>query len=1157
MNILYFAPIKLWPDGHGNIATVHQYIQRMRNLGHKVHYIFFDLENMKDFDIFYAQKFVDTLDVIKQTPRGNMRNENGYYFFDSFYQDGLGEKIRELCTVYNIDVVICTYIMHSKILEYVPDNILKIIDTHDKMTDRHISLIKNNIKDEFFSCTKEDEARYLSRADIIWARRDEEADFFNEILGENKAITVSHFNSPNYLNKTTQRLKKVGFLASDNNVNAKMVQDFISAYSRNEKILNTDLEVIIGGNVYKILERENGYMDSLKGKPIKFIGKVNNIVDFYKEIDAVVVPIMFGTGINVKMIEAMSFGLPIISTTCGIKGCDQTNSPYHTAKSLEELIEKIYDLYKNPKDIAGLTKLSKELFEQFYNQNARCFDECFTSETKTRKATSFMLDHTKCSGCGICAGLCDRQALKMIENEKGFYRPIKQSNCINCNLCNKICSLKHCAKSPNTLKKDVVFGNYNNIYAVHTNDTDLKKEASTGGFIRSFLINNLDKFDGVIALCETEEALKPEMKLLKDSQELLKSIAKSKYFSIEASKAAEILKNNEGNYLIVGLPCQIATLKNAFSILKATFFSIELFCGGLFSLRFLRNYIEFKGMSSDSKIDFKNKRNGWHNISLTLTDASGSVSTPVDNDEFYFAQRNKIFTQNACLECNYCCAGTADIQVGDFWGSLYQNDNDGVNLIITRSEKADELIKSCAGLTIEKKHIQDVYKSQPWFVESYRRNVLKSEVLSDIQSIKSKKAINKQSFRYINNISSIKENYQKDINDLKENYKQINKKDNFSDNRSFLILPSDIGFGSFGDQAMILSLINKIKEKYPNANIAILNLYSSIEDGFLLNNGIDIKVYNINTDLEKTLTEIKDKYTDLLVIGADILDGGYGIQHSLKYFEAMEIANRHNKRVQIEGFSFNKTKQKQIINTINKVSTFATLCVRDLISYKRLQEHGCKNLIQVTDMSFLLNISSYKKSNYAEALYKKLEKIKKTGIDIIGLHLTSKTNKDANAFIDKISESLKEYKNAQIVILPHDIRILQTKLSDYNMGLLINQKLTEAGYNCINAYDLDNIIDVKYIVSLLDLLISSRMHIVISALSSNVPALSFVYQDKFEGLYSLYNFKNKTMFNSDSFSPKDLAENIKYILTHRKQTKNMLEKRNVNVFKLSKKNFEF
>lgn len=383
MNILYFAPIRLYPTGHGNIATVHQYIKRLRQQGHKVHYVYFEEQNLTKFQLFYAQNFVDTLDIIYRNNNQKYVRKEGYYEFDTCYQHGMGEKIVQLCELYKIDVVICTYIMHSKILEFVPSNILKIIDTHDKMSDRHLSLRKNNIPDEFFSCTKSDEAKYLNRADLVWARRDEETQYFNSIMGNNKAITVSHFDEPNFLEKKINKLKKVGFLASDNNVNAKMVLDFSEELLKHSELMNTDLEIIIGGNVKRILEQNKDFMNKIQNSPIKLVGKFENLSDFYNTVDAVIVPIMFGTGINVKMIEAMSFGIPVISTKCGIKGVE-SNSKYHSANSMKELIDKIVELYNNSQDLSKLTELSKSLYIKFYKKNTKIFDKCILSQIETK-----------------------------------------------------------------------------------------------------------------------------------------------------------------------------------------------------------------------------------------------------------------------------------------------------------------------------------------------------------------------------------------------------------------------------------------------------------------------------------------------------------------------------------------------------------------------------------------------------------------------------------------------------------------------------------------------------------------------------------------------------------------------------------------------------
>jgi len=379
MNVLYFAPIRIYPSGHGNIATVHQYIKRLKENGHIVHYVFFEEQGLSQFELFYAQNYVDTLDIIYKDPNKQYIRNDGYYEFDTCYQDSMGEKISELCSLYKIDVVICTYVFHSKILEFIPGNILKIIDTHDKMSDRHLHLKENNIPDEFFSCSCRDEAHYLSRADVVWARRDEETQYFNSILGAEKAITVSHFNEPNFLDRNIDRIKRIGFLASENNVNAKMVIDFVKEILQHNDFLESGIEILIGGNVKNILQKNRKIMRLIHNSPIKLIGEVEKVEDFYKMLDAVIVPIMYGTGINVKMIEAMSFGLPLISTKCGIKGVN-SDSKYHNANNMRELIDNIVELYNNPKDIKPLTELSKSLFLDFFNHNSRTFDKCFTKE---------------------------------------------------------------------------------------------------------------------------------------------------------------------------------------------------------------------------------------------------------------------------------------------------------------------------------------------------------------------------------------------------------------------------------------------------------------------------------------------------------------------------------------------------------------------------------------------------------------------------------------------------------------------------------------------------------------------------------------------------------------------------------------------------------
>jgi polysaccharide biosynthesis protein PslH len=55
---------------------------------------------------------------------------------------------------------------------------------------------------------------------------------------------------------------------------------------------------------------------------VKFIGKVDNVVPFYERASVAVVPLLSGSGTRLKVLEAMSMGNPVVSTSIGAEGID-------------------------------------------------------------------------------------------------------------------------------------------------------------------------------------------------------------------------------------------------------------------------------------------------------------------------------------------------------------------------------------------------------------------------------------------------------------------------------------------------------------------------------------------------------------------------------------------------------------------------------------------------------------------------------------------------------------------------------------------------------------------------------------------------------------------------------------------------------------------
>ena len=762
-----------------------------------------------------------------------------------------------------------------------------------------------------------------------------------------------------------------------------------------------------------------------------------------------------------------------------------------------------------------------------------------------------------CTGCGICSGICPQNAIEIKIDKQGFYRPqIDEQKCTNCGICLKICSGidENVEQVSDKTKSDSVFGKYINCYAGYAKDENIRYNSATGGVIRAIAEYYKNKFDGIITLTENpKDALKPEVKVLKSREDIL-AMPKSKYFAVEFSKAAEFLKSNSGHYLVIGLPCQIASLKKAQKYLKGTFNSIELFCGAVFSLNFMTEYLKRNGIVKAAEIDFKDKSSGWHNFSLHAcacnemlcpgTTSQKIIKTPCNDDLFYFAQRNKIFTQERCIKCNLCHSGAADIMVGDFWGEKYANDDNGVNLLLARNNTGTALLENCEIIALKKHTIQDVYDSQPWFVKFFKRNTYtpkslfeKLENKFNPESLYNAIKMNNKMYKLIK-----KKNLRKAFNRILKHKNKIYAIfilvsfliPNFIANRRnrILIVPPDFTFGSFGDQAMVFSIIENIKKTNPKAEIALFMMNEYQEKGIPLQFGYNIPIYFPNKIQKRTpfFKKLCSSYGTLYIVGADILDGGCGIKTSLKYFKLMNIAHKKGLKVIANGFSFNDKNYPEIVKNIKKVSQYAVLNARDEISAERLRSIGCKNVKQTADMAFLFDESLYTKSDYCLELSNQILKLKSSGKKVIGLHLTTIPDADYNTFLEKIISAIKPIKELSVIILPHDKRIYLEKMSDMEFGQIIEQKLKDNDIETINAYELENETDVKHIAGLLDFVITSRMHLAIASLSKNVPVISFVYQGKFEGLYKFYNFKQNLMLEADNFTSEDLKEKISYLL---------------------------
>jgi GT2 family glycosyltransferase/glycosyltransferase involved in cell wall biosynthesis len=371
-NILYFSPFPSHPPSHGNRTIINRLGRSMQGLGHNVHFVVFDSE-CSDEGLRDMRMTWDSLDVVSLS--NPMIGDGSVIPFDGWYVDGLGERIRGLCAKYDIDIVYCMYVFQSKILEFVPDYVLKVIDTHDKMSNRYGMLRAKGLRQEFFSCTPEEEASYLRRADVVVARRKEEATYFDAVTGRKSAVTLSHVEEPKFVRKDFDRVKNVGIVASANQLNLHMVQECLETIDRRLRQAESNFNIHVAGQVKDMISQLPDKQAAVFRRPwVQLHGFVPDIQHFYQELDMVLSPVTMGTGINVKTVEAMVFGMPLLTTLCGSKGIE-TEHPMHRHADLEALTDSLFALSADPAELERLATLSRKRYQRFYLDNTEALKD--------------------------------------------------------------------------------------------------------------------------------------------------------------------------------------------------------------------------------------------------------------------------------------------------------------------------------------------------------------------------------------------------------------------------------------------------------------------------------------------------------------------------------------------------------------------------------------------------------------------------------------------------------------------------------------------------------------------------------------------------------------------------------------------------------------
>lgn len=308
------------------------------------------------------------------------------------------------------------------------------------------------------------------------------------------------------------------------------------------------------------------------------------------------------------------------------------------------------------------------------------------------KSLNDVIEQDWCIGCGACVVADDSVAL-VFDETKQMFQPSGPGNDLAFTVCPAVSvdylELQHFVFGD--VPSDE-FGVVDTVYLAQSTDRDRNVAASSGGLIKELLMQVLarDEIDGAIALSHIE-GLDFRPTLISDPADV-DQLPGSIYHNLDQTEALRLLLDNDGRFVLVGIPCVLEGIFKYISAVNPELrnrvaLSIGLLCGWQYNHHSIRAMGQYLSFDTDDIEDIAYRGGGpVGKFRVQLGDGEEkSASRRVDFS--YQVAFDRHFNTRRCHICVNHSNLLADIVVGDAWLPSTLMTKTGISLVIARSER--------------------------------------------------------------------------------------------------------------------------------------------------------------------------------------------------------------------------------------------------------------------------------------------------------------------------------------------------------------------------------------------------------------------------------------------------------------------------------------
>lgn len=278
--------------------------------------------------------------------------------------------------------IIYSYVYYAELSKYVGDKTKNILS----MTD-FCSLQQMQTGGQKFENIIAEEIKAIKLFDTIIGISLDEISFFSNFTDNTQYFYLPHFIPVPHIRNIEKNID-ILFLGSDNPHNVRGIQWFLeNVYPF---IHDKNYKIVIAGKVSQKIDK-NQY------PKIQYIDHVDDLETLFSSTRLLICPMFSGTGLKIKIVEAMSYGIPVVCTFKSMigfpekyeNGCIISDTPDRFADSINQILSDDH--------LRGtLAQQARHQYDKYFNESSakitlrKIFGDGNSLYTKPQEVNNFV-----------------------------------------------------------------------------------------------------------------------------------------------------------------------------------------------------------------------------------------------------------------------------------------------------------------------------------------------------------------------------------------------------------------------------------------------------------------------------------------------------------------------------------------------------------------------------------------------------------------------------------------------------------------------------------------------------------------------------------------------------------------------------------------------